>query len=167
MEDLENAYIYYLKRSQQKGVYEETYESFFRLGRVTERLSEVDEAYTWQMAQEYYFEAHRLMPHRAEPFVRLAEHYWPNGQEPRNAALCYLYAKRAYELPYPENDWLFIYPYAYNFLRYELLSKSAWQVGDFGLGEVCTRKALAYREAPHLLRNLAYYVEANRACAVA
>lgn len=165
--EFEEAYKYYLVRCQQQGWIEETFEAFYRLGRLTEHLSKTNNDYTWQMAQEYYFAAHGLMPHRAEPLVKLAEHYWPDGEGPVNAALCYLYAKRAYELPYPEHDVLFINPEAYYFKRYELLSKAAWHVRDFALGEVATRKALAYTEMPYLFRNLACYIDAVHTSAAA
>ena len=111
------------------------------------------------MAQDYYYKAHDLLPHRAEPLVRLADHYWPDFKAPLNIALCYLLAKRACELEYPEEDCLFIDPYAYNFKRYDLLSKSAWHVGDFENGEKATRNALKKYESPHLLRNLAAYID--------
>ena len=53
-------------------------------------------------ATDHYFMAHKILPHRAEPLVKLAEYYWPDASAPRNSALCYLFAKRAYELSYPE-----------------------------------------------------------------
>lgn len=160
--ELEDAYGYYLIRVKQQGWIEETYEAYYRLGRITDYLSKTHSNYTWHMAQDYYFAAHALMPHRAEPLVRLAEHYWPDGEGPSNAPLCYLYAKRAFELPYPEHDVLFVCPDAYQFKRYELLSKAAWHVGDYALGEVASRKALEYTEMPYLFRNLACYIEAAR-----
>ena len=165
LEEFEKAYEYYLIRCQQQGWIEETFESFLRLGRVTEYLSKTNSKYTWHMAQEYLFAAYGLMPHRAEPLVKLAEHYWPDGEGPLNAPMCYLFAKRAYELSYPEHDMLFIGPDAYNFKRYELLSKSAWHVGDYELGEIATRKALEQSEMPYLFRNLACYMEAIRSAA--
>jgi hypothetical protein len=156
--DIEKAFHYYKLRATQPGWREENYETFYRLGRVTERLSETDPSCTWPMAFEYYSIAHNIMPHRAEPLVRMAYHYWPDGVGPSNAALCYLFAKRACELDYPDKDLLFIDPTMYNFKRYEILSKSAWQVGDFENGETATRNALQAHEMPHLLNNLAAYV---------
>ncbi len=158
--DFENAFKYYKIRCKQDGHYEETYETFYRLGRITNILQKTNEQHSWHKAMDYYFEAHKIMPHRAEPLIRIAEYYWPESESPKNAPLCYLFAKRAYEMPYPENDLLFVDPEIYHFRRYELLSKSAWQVGDYVLGEICTRKAMSYKEMPHLLRNLATYLEA-------
>jgi hypothetical protein len=156
--DIEKAVHYYTLRATQQGWHEENYETFYRLGRITERLSETDPKYTWPMAFEYFATAHNLMPHRAEPLVHMAHHYWPDGSGPSNAALCYLFAKRACELDYPEKDMLFVDPTAYNFKRYEILSKAAWQVGDFTNGETATRNALQAHEMPHLLNNLAAYI---------
>lgn len=156
--EIDKALHYYKIRATQPGWHEENYETFYRLGRITEQLSEKDPQYTWPMAFEYYATAHNIMPHRAEPLVRMAYHYWPDGVGPSNAALCYLFAKRACELDYPEKDMLFIDPVVYNFKRYEILSKAAWQVSDFVNGETATRNALRVHEMPHLLNNLAAYI---------
>lgn len=160
--DFVNAYKFYEIRSKQNGWIEENYETFYRLGRIIDILSMTDKNYSWNMAQDYYFMAHKILPHRAEPLVKISQHYWPDASTPENIALCYLFAKRAYELPYPENDLLFVDPEVYNFLRYELLSKSAWHMKDFELGEIATRKALKFKEMSYLLRNLACYLEAQR-----
>jgi glycosyltransferase involved in cell wall biosynthesis len=156
--DLPNAYHYYTVRASQAGWNEENYETFYRLGTLTERLSATDSQYTWHNAFDYYAAAHNILPHRAEPLVRMAAHYWPDGAGPSNVALCYLFAKRACEMEYPENDMLFIDPGVYAYKRYELLSKAAWHVGDFNNGEVATRHALKAREMPHLFNNLAAYI---------
>lgn len=157
--DAHNAYRYYKLRSALNGFPEENYETFYRLGRVAEVLSATDSNFTWHMAYDYYIKAHDLLPHRAEPLVRLADHYWPDGSAPLNIAMCYMFARRACEMEYPEHDLLFVDPYVYNFKRYELLSKSAWHIGDFESGELATRNALKKKELPYLLKNLAYYIE--------
>jgi glycosyltransferase involved in cell wall biosynthesis len=156
--DLENAFHYYKIRSGQEGWHEENYETFYRLGHIADRLSAVDSRYTWNMAFDYYATAHNILPHRAEPLVKIASHYWQDGAAPINTALCYLFAKRACELGYPERDLLFIDPTTYKYKRYELLSKSAWHIGDFDNGELATRNALQAKEMPHLLHNLAAYI---------
>lgn len=155
--DAYNAHRYYKLRSEQQGWPEEDYETCYRLGYITEYLSFTDSQYTWSMAYEYYCTAHKFSPHRAEPLVRIADHYWSAGSA--NIPLCYLFARRACELPYPEDDCLFINPYFYHFKRYELLSNAAFGMQDFENGEAATRKALCVHEAPHLLNNLAAYVE--------
>lgn len=157
--DAHNAYHYYKLRSEQSTFLEEDFETYYRLGKVTERLSASDPDFTWHMAFDYYSKAHDILPHRAEPLVCLAEHYWQDGAAPLNIALCFLFAKRACELEFPENDLLFVDPWVYDFKRYELVSKSAWHVGDFKNGEIATRNALKKQEMPHLLKNLAAYVD--------
>lgn len=156
--DAENAYRFYKIRSEQQGYREENYEALYRLGKTTEILASTDSNYTWHMAFDYYCKAHELLPHRAEPLVRIADHYWPDGQGPLNIPLCYIFAKRACELEYPEHDLLFIDPEMYSFKRYELLSKAAWHVGDFENGEVATRNAIKKREMPNLFYNLSLYI---------
>jgi hypothetical protein len=150
-------------RSEQQGWLEENYETLYRLGYVTEHLSATDSDFTWHMAYDYYCAAHNMLPNRAEPLVRIANHYWPEGGAPINIALCYLFAKRACEITYPENAFLFVDPNTYTLKRYELLGKSAWHVGDFENGEIAIRNALKKKELPYLLRNLALYVERRAA----
>jgi hypothetical protein len=157
--DHTKAYHYYKLRSEQEGWFEENYEALYRLGKVTEYLSFIDSNFTWHMAFDYYCKAHDMWPTRAEPLVRIADHYWPDFCPPINVSLCYVFAKRACELPYPENARLFVDPYVYSVRRYELLSRSAWHVGDFENGETATRNALKSKELPYLYKNLAAYVE--------
>lgn len=153
--DFHSAYNYYLIRSKLPGWDEENYETFFRLGKVTNLLSRTNEAFTWSMAFDYFCTAFKMRPHRAEPLIEIAEHYWPD-----NIPLCFLFAKRALDLPYPENDILFVDSSVYDYSRYEVLSKSAWYAGEYELGESATRMAIQARsDMPHLYRNLACYVE--------
>lgn len=159
--DYENAYKYYKLRSHLEVWREEDYETWYRLGRITTILAGDNSDYTWQEAFDYYCKAHNILPHRAEPLVAIAQYYWPDFCPPVNIPLCYLFAKRACEFDYPKDDILFIDPVIYNFKRYELLSKSAWHLGDFELGEKATRMALGYQESPHLLHNLNCYIESK------
>ncbi len=153
--DAYNAYRYYTIRAGQVGWPEEDYETLYRLGYIAEFLSFTDKSYTWDMAFSYYSIAHKILPHRAEPLIRIAEHYWSDAGS--NIPLCYLFAKRACELPYPEHDYLFINPYFYNFKRYEVLSNAALSMQDWQIGEAATRHALSVADLPHLRANLAAY----------
>ncbi len=143
----------YRVRSVLPGWDEENYETFYRLGRIANRLSKIDENFTWDMAFNHYCTAYKMRSHRAEPLIAIAEHYWPE-----NIPLCFLFAKRALDLPFPKNEVLFVNNLIYNYCRYEVISKSAWTVGEYELGEYATKEALkAYPNAPHLLRNLECY----------
>lgn len=156
--ELHNAYNIYLYRSKLPGWDEENYETFYRLGRVAEALSKTDENFTWNMAFDYFCTAFRLRPGRAEPLIYIAEHYWPD-----NIPLSFLFAKHSLDLAYPEDDvFLFVNNIIYNYGRYEIISKTAWTVGEYELGEYATREALkAYPNVPHLQRNLECYVQKN------
>ncbi|MGC2310065.1 MAG: glycosyltransferase [Candidatus Babeliaceae bacterium] len=151
--ELKKAFDFYEKRRTQSGSYEESFETLYRLGRVTNILAATDTSFTWEQAFNYYIQAYTLMPHRAEPLVAIADHYWPSC-----IPLCFLFARRAVELPYPTNDTLFIDKALYEYDRYELLSRCAWHVGEYEIGEYATRMALGVRETSHLYHNLAYYL---------
>lgn len=153
--DLENAYKYYDLRSQLPGWDEENYETFYRLGGVVNNLSGFDKRFTKKMAYDYYMKAYNLRPHRAEPLVKIAEMYWPS-----NYSLCFKFARLALELPYPKDEVLFVNKEIYEFTRYEVLSKVAWYLNEFELGEHATRKAIeAKPNLIYLYNNLKLYMD--------
>lgn len=155
--NLEEAYRLYKLRSTLPGWPEEDYITVYRLGDVTNRLVKQGvSGYTWDEAQSYFLKAYNMRSHRAEPLVRLAEHYWENQE----FALTFMFARRAVELPYPEHDFLSIEKRVYELDRFDLVSKSAWHVGECLLGERATRRALKHNDrAPYLYRNLAFYLD--------
>lgn len=156
---LDEAFKLYEKRSKMNGFVEENYETFFRMGRVANELSKTDKTFTWEMAYNFYATAFKIRSHRIEPLIKLAEHYWPD-----NPPLCFLFIKRALELPYPKDDFLFVDKTAYEFLRYEIASKSAWYVGDYETGEMATKKVLTtHPDCAQFYRNIACYLEMKEA----
>lgn len=157
LERLEEAYHLYQKRAKLPGWDEENFITYFRLGCLAERLSQKNEQkeVTWNDAMNYFLQAFALRPHRIEPLVKMAQHYWPS-----NAQACYLFIKHAYDLPYPKQDRLFIEKEMYDYDRYEIMSRCAWYVGEFDLGLTATLKALKQRpNTPHLCKNLELYQE--------
>lgn len=152
---LEQAYKYYALRAGLMGWPEETYLAYYRLGRIGEWLArtEPNSSHTWEVALQHFHRAISLRPHRAEPLVRIAEHFWPD-----NAPLCYLYASRACSMPYPSGDTICIEKEIYDYTRFEILSRAAWFVGKYKRGLEATKRALAVRPfVPHLLGNLKIY----------
>lgn len=150
LEDLDNARMWYEKRVKMPGWTEESFVACYRLAQVYDRLDH------WDLALCYYIKAYGLRPCRAEPLIKLAEHYWKT----QNPALCFLFSKRACELPYPEQELLTVDKQLYLFKRYDLLGIAAWYVHEYVLGEEAVRQALnVWPDAPHLLRNLALYTE--------
>jgi len=152
---IEKAYQHYEHRSTLNGWDEENFITFYRLGYLAENLSQ-QYAYsliTWDTAMNHYLKAFSLRPHRIEPLIKIADHFWPD-----NIPTCFLFAKHAYDLPYPKNDLLFIEHHMYQYDRYEIISRCAWYMNEFVLGEKATRQALEIApETPHLLQNLAIY----------
>lgn len=155
------AYLYLKKRTQLPAFPEEDYYAIYHLGEVTERLSEIDPAnYSWVEALGYYMEAYEMRPHRAEPLVRIADYYLRK----ENHAVSYLFAKRATELPLPiaEKEIMPISLDDWDYYRWELLSRAAWYVEEYAVGEAAAKKAIEARpNYAHLYSNLAFYWERN------
>jgi glycosyltransferase involved in cell wall biosynthesis len=102
-----------------------------------------------------FLAAHETAPHRAEPLVEIALRY---DREKRHA-LTLLYARRAYELPLPKDDRLFVDASAYAWRAADLVASSAYWVGAFELGEEAARRAA--KRCPddaRLQQNLAFYL---------
>jgi len=154
--DLKSAYKYYQLRSKLPGWNEENYETFYRLGNIAKILSKVDKSITWETSFDYYTSACKILPHRAEPLIKIAEHYWPD-----NIPLCYLFARRAMDLKYPKDDMLFVDREVYDYTINDMLSKSAWHVGEFDIGETATLNAIKAK-TPHLHNNLMCYLESKK-----
>jgi len=149
LNDLKNARVWYERRIAMPGWAEENFIARYRLAQVCEALGD------WPQAQCHYFSAFSLRPCRAEPLVRLAQHYWNTGE----VDVCFLLSRRAVEIPYPETDILFIDKELYNYTRHDLLGISAWYVGENKLGKEAVLKALKERpDAPHLHANLGFYL---------
>ena len=152
---LEAAYQSYLARSKLKGWDEENFITFFRLGYLAEQLhsDSLKTETTWDVAMNHFLKAFSLRAHRIEPLVKMAAHYWPS-----NIQACYLFIKQAYDVPFPSNDWLFIEKNMYLYDRYEIMSRCAWYMGEYALGEEATLRALqVHPDMPHLQQNLVLY----------
>lgn len=155
-----NAYTYFKMRTNMHSFPEEDFQAQYYLGVVTDILSTNEpESFTWEEALKYYLHAFSMRPHRAEPLIRIAMHYLNEN----NHALSYVFAKRAAELPFPEQDMLPLEKALYEFDRYELLSRAAWYVQEYEVGEKAAKKAIEARpNSPYLYKNLSYYWELNK-----
>ena len=150
LDDLDNARLWYEKRVALMGWGEENFVACYRLAQVYDRLDH------WDLALCYYLKSYAMRPCRAEPLVKLAEHYWKMQEH----ALCFLFSRQACDIPYPEQELLSVDKNLYLFQRYDLLGIAAWYMHEYALGEQAVRQALvAWPDAPHLLRNLALYIE--------
>lgn len=159
LDELKEAHKWYQMRTMLQGWDEEDFVAKYRLASLIEELSKTDSAYKWQDAQTAYLEAYSMRPSRIEPLVRIAQHYWDKGDH----GLCYLFAKIACEIPFPQEDNLMVERYTYEFSRYDILGMAAWYRGKFAVGEWATRKALKVRpDLIHLHRNMKFYIDAKR-----
>lgn len=155
LNDLENAYKYYELRTHLQGWGEEDFMARYRLAIITERMRSEDGSARWPEALDHYLKAHTMRPTRAEPLIKVAQHYLAEG----NHACAYIFARRACEIVYPEHDTLFVEKEAYDFTRHDILGQSAWYVQEFETGEQSIRKAIKMHDnMPHLFKNLSFYV---------
>lgn len=153
LNDLSKAFQFYQHRATLKGWDEEDFITLLRLGAIAQRMNTNNSSSDWAVAMDYFLKAFSLRPHRIEPLIHIAEHYWPD-----NIQTCYLFISYAYNVPYPYDDLLFIDKEAYLYTRYEIMSRCAWYMGEYALGEQATLLALkVYPHLEHLKKNLNLY----------
>lgn len=139
----------YQLRIGQAGWREEIYESKFRLAQCAAALSE-----PWANVQALYLEAYAFAPHRAEPLVSIAQHYFDAGDH----HCAYLFAHRACALEYPSTDRLFVLDVDYALRRWDMLAVSAFYIGKLVDGRMAAEQALKHDpNDPRLKKNLEFY----------
>jgi glycosyltransferase involved in cell wall biosynthesis len=110
----------------------------------------------WPEVLVMYLEAHSAAPHRAEPLHDIALQYDARGDH----ALALLFARRAYDLPVPAQDTLFVEHEVYRWRAADLVGAHAYWVGDRVLGRAAAAKAAAaVPGSERLARNLSFYDE--------
>ena len=90
LNDKPKAIELYLKRIEVGGWIDETFETHLRLAGIYRATSDDVEADRWLLR------AHTFMPERAEPLLKLAQHYHAKD----NHALAFLFGDRGAEMPY-------------------------------------------------------------------
>ena len=142
LQDRENAYRYYKKRSEMAGFEEERYQSFYKLGEITigclfdKSDGGFGSEWEWEHALGWYMRAFAHSS-RAEPLVRIAQHY----QRQNKFLVAYHFARMACELPFP-TDILFIDKAIYEYFRFHVLSVVAFYCDRFEDGYRACQKAL-------------------------
>lgn len=128
---------------------EEVYESKMAMARLAE-----GQGRPWAMVEQRYLDAFRTAPHRAEPLHAIAAHY----QAADDLPLAFLFARRAWELPFPSGDRLFVDPSVYAWKAADIVASVGWWLREFELGLRAAKQAAAGRpEEERLKRNLAFY----------
>ena len=112
----------YSKRASMGGWPEEVFYSVFRVA-ICKLLQEKP----WPDAQDTMLQAWNIRPERAEPLYQIAKIQRING----NPNLGYLFAKIACEIPYPEDDILFISDDIYKWQILDEFASSAYYATDY------------------------------------
>lgn len=150
LKHLEDALYYYKLRSNLEGFQEEKFHAYLRCGEISEQLN-----YNWHDAMAWYMKA---LEHsqRAEPYIKLAEHYQKN----KKFDLAYMFISTACKLSYPEHCILFVDKYSYTYIRWHILGIVAYYAGKYKEGKLACEKAIEYglnKEIDN--KNLKFYIE--------
>ncbi|WP_172831498.1 class I SAM-dependent methyltransferase [Mycobacterium asiaticum] len=99
MGDFVNARKWYARRAEMGDWEEEVYYSLYR---VAESMAQLGEP--WAEVQDAYLRAWEFRPTRAEPLHAVARHY----REEQRYRLGYQFAQQAADIPFPDEDRLFV-----------------------------------------------------------
>ena len=152
----DEAYKMYLLRIKEMGFYEEIYQSYFRLGELSGALG-----HDWEESMMWYMKAFQHSQ-RAEPLVRIAEHYRDynfQGEKQPEWHTCYMFASMACQLIYPVSQILFVDASTYTYKRHHLLGIAGFYVGRYKEGKEACLKAIEARNQQIDRDNLKFYLE--------
>ena len=135
----EKAEAAYIKRVQLGGWEEEQYYAAFRIGMCRGLQNK-----PWIEIQQAFLEAWELRPFRAEPLHQIAKVYRLMGH-PR---LGFLYAKMAAEIPFPQEDILFVSEDVYKYAILDEIGSTAFYAGKPHMGYAACKKLLAENRLP-------------------
>jgi tetratricopeptide (TPR) repeat protein len=145
----------YYKRVEMGGWEEECYYSLFRIA-----LCEISKESPWTTVQQKFLDAYDYRPCRAEPLHAIARFLRMNSR-PRAA---YLFAKEAAQIPFPQQDILFIDTNVYKWMALDELAATAFYVHDYNTGlQACEvllkQNRLPESEVERNQKNHAAYLE--------
>ena len=111
--EFELAKEWYIRRAKAGGWEEEVFYAMYRVGICNCLLER-----PWQEIQEAFMQAWSYRPCRIEPLWQISRLYRQNG----NPRLAYLFANQGAQIPFPENDILFI---AHDIWEWQILDEIA------------------------------------------
>jgi len=123
----------YQRRIDLGGWPEETFYSQYRIAIITG----IQNKPLPELAHEF-IKAYNMKPNRAEPLFNLARIYRMNGMP----AAAFTYARMGLEIPYPENDILFIQDEVYRYGILDEVGASAFYAGKPHVGYAACKKLL-------------------------
>lgn len=145
----------YRRRVAMGGWWEERFYAQLQIGKLRQQRGD-----EWGLALAEFIAAHQLAPHRAEPLHDIAYHY--RLQQQWHAA--YLFARQGLNLPYPEQDILFVSQEIHRWRMADEAALAAYWTGRYAESEEGYRRLL---EGPYLPEAERPRVEANLAFAEA
>ena len=134
----------YIKRVEKGGWEEEVFYSLYRIG----VLCVIQEKPWWEV-HAAFLAAWEYRPVRAEPLYELSRLYRAAGK-PR---LAYLYARMAVEMPYPEQDILFIGSDVYDWKAMDEVASTAFYCHRFNEGFEASKILMNKKNIPESERS--------------
>jgi glycosyltransferase involved in cell wall biosynthesis len=129
----------YRKRVEMGGWNEEVFYSQYRVGLICAIMQEPPEVTIHE-----FMLAYNIRPIRAEPLVEISKIY----RSLEKPAAAYVFAKQAYETPYPAEDILFISEDVYSYAALDEISATAFYAGRALEGYNATKKLLQDKLIP-------------------
>lgn len=123
--DFAQARDWYIKRAQLGGWEEEVFYSMYRIGICCCLVNA-----PWHICHDAFLQAWAYRPGRAEPLWQLSRLYRNNG----NPRLAYIYAKAAFDIPFPEHDILFLSHDLWDWSLLDEIGATAYYVNKFEEG---------------------------------
>ena len=165
LDDWAPAYEWYMRRVAMVGEWgEETYVAATRAAEVAAELPAG--TVEWSAVQDMLLRAQALVPDRAEALHAIARHYYM--LEPENWELCFLFARQAFDLPFPEHRILFVLRAVYTVKIPDMLSVCALNTGRALIGLQAAQQALENDPGnERIRRNVAYARRAHKAAEAA
>ena len=132
LDQKEDAFYYYKLRSELEGFQEEKFHSYLRCGEFSQQLGQ-----PWHNSLAFFMKAVEHS-HRAEPLIRIAEHY----NRTKKWLLAYTFAQLACSLPYPTDAILFVDKHSYDYSRWHIMGIVAYYCGKYTDGKNACLKAI-------------------------
>jgi glycosyltransferase involved in cell wall biosynthesis len=150
----EKAIVAYKKRAEMGGWEEEVYYSLYRVAVARAMLDR-----PWPEILASFLDAYNYRPTRAEPLVHIAQVLRQKYNQP---AAAFVFARQAAEIPYPQNEILFVPDIVYNFHALDEVGAVAYYAGRPEVGYLACKKLLEggnvpENELPRIQENFKQY----------
>lgn len=130
----------YARRAAMGGWAEEVYYSLYRVAICRAMMDR-----PWPEIQASFLDAYNYRPIRAEPLVHISQVLRTKYEQP---AAAFVFARIAAEIPYPQNEILFVPDILYKFSALDELGATAHAAGRPELGYLACKKLLEEGRVP-------------------